>query len=138
MPKSKKKEVKQGFFEESGKKYDDCKKRIQDLLDYWIPKLALSHHRIDVDYHSSLWEKDSGARALMSSQWEYEQIAISFYMPNMLGESLINTEYTIVHELCHAMVNPMSRGTEEQHYVEHEENTVTRLAKALIRVKYEK
>lgn len=52
-------------------------------------------------------DSDFSVLAYIEAQWPYKTASITFITEMMLTQSIENIDRTIVHELCHAMLNEM-------------------------------
>ena len=107
-------------------------KLIRKIFKWWATYLGVMRYEFDLLYcSSSEWDQGKDCIAYINTDWKYQEASIYFNMQKMRERSAEQIEYTIVHELCHLLVNEM------QNYkrVDHEERVVTDLAKAFIWVR---
>lgn len=117
-------------------------KQITEYVNYWLPVLGLDNWaRVDVFCRP---DTNGGVLGETCSNWQYMEADITFYLGGLIGASPEprRLEYIVVHELCHCMVNEMrdekSEDDDQMKYlIPHEERTVSNLAMAFIRAKYE-
>lgn len=113
------------------KKYAKMYKHLNKLVDEWMKDLGLEHWSITTDYVTS---GHDFAAAQIQPQWEYQSAHLKFFMPNISTCGPRELEYALIHELCHCLVNPMSRPHNK--WTKREEIVVTKLSKAFISLKY--
>lgn len=108
-------------------------KRVQKYLDMWTDPLGLGHWHCSVSYYdnSDDYREANGASEggvmMCYAQWEYQSVHIAVNLPALADMPNRRVEYTVVHELCHALVNEMREPDDNS---KHEERVVTMLAKA--------
>jgi hypothetical protein len=111
---------------------------LSQLMDEWIKTLGLDYWSIETSYLARKCEHSENTRAEVSCSWEYRNAVVTFYLGASVEDSPDEREYSLVHELCHCLVNPMSRGANKTHHRKNEESVVTDLACAFIRLKRSK
>lgn len=131
--------------------FESCKGRVQTLLDEWVfgtpgqvPRIpALRDWVIVVRYARESFSTPDGdeAGAQVVSSWFYKTAEIDINCSNLHDRGDLELETTILHELCHLLVNEMrewggkySERTEE--WSHHEERVVTDLSMAFLQTKY--
>jgi hypothetical protein len=100
----------------------------------WIPALGLAWWDIDICYYddpASILQNfrrddDRLVLATCDANWIYGTATICINLPAFADRTPEQIERTVVHELCHILVNEMREG--ELH---HEERVVTTLTKAI-------
>src|SRR5580692_93630 len=97
--------------------FESCKGRVQALLDEWafgteekgsrIP--SLKDWIIVVRYSREAIHTSDGdeAGAQVVSSWFYKTAEIDFNCGNLYDLATVEIERTILHELCHLLVNEM-------------------------------
>ena len=114
------------------------KKLLRRLMGQWVYRLGLSWWTVESYYHTGkearkyFKTKDQYTTVLARtfSDWRYAQATVHFNVPAIKGMSEDEVERTVVHELCHILINEMREGG-----IDHEERTVTGLTKAFMWVK---
>lgn len=132
MSKSKKKEMDTTPLDRQAADYKRLTEEIRGYMRKWIPILGLSLWHIDTEYCSQFHEHHKTADACCHPNWEYEQAMISFYLPS-IAESSCSLQETVVHELCHCVMGPITKSDPSPEEREHMELTVTRISRAFIR-----
>lgn len=128
------------------KEYEELRNRIREIARAWLQVLGLGFWKIDLEYsrdgkgvcdpHSDLGnEWDCAASVLV--KWQYLNANIIFNLPIMLEMSDNEIEDTIIHEICHVLVNEMREYSqveisEERLHIgrAHEERVVSSLTNA--------
>lgn len=103
-------------------------------FDKWISCLGISWWDVDILYYddpASIIQHfrrndDLLILATCDANWMYGTATISVNLPAFAERTPEQIERTVVHELCHILVNEMREG--ELH---HEERVVTSLTKAI-------
>lgn len=101
----------------------------------WIPMLGLAWWDLEIVYYDDPTEivnrfrnDDNGIVTMfVSTNWIYAESRVSVNLPALTDMTPDKIERTVVHELCHILVNEMREG--ELH---HEERVVTGLTKAFM------
>lgn len=107
---------------------------LDKLLTFWIPVMGLDRWSFKVNYKTQPEDAQGiDAYARIRPSWEYRNATIDIFMMNLVDVSDEMLEYTILHELCHAMVAPIA-GKETR--IEDEEAVVTDLGKAFFYARY--
>lgn len=119
-----------------GKLFQVAKEKLEFLVDEWVHRLGMGGWDWNIVYFGTPCIGSPDTVARINSSFAYEYGNLEFFLPVAEKSDDDYLEYAVVHELCHAMVNQMSRCSTKPHHVDNEEIVVTRLAKALIRVKY--
>lgn len=121
------------------KAYKAYRKRCRNYLNTWIPLLSLQDYRIRVNYYDDSADFPGASDysegimlARVSCQWEYLDVTIAVNVPAIARLSEEEIEETIVHELCHIIVNEMSSECVER---KHEERVVTNMARTFLRLR---
>lgn len=103
------------------KQYELLQKRIQKVLDKWMPILGLDKERIRFKYIRE-FNTDKYTVAQCYPLWQYKSHTIEFFMPSVNEATEDELEEDIVHELCHILIAPATgndppadRPTLEQH-----------------------
>jgi hypothetical protein len=112
---------------------DEAKARIRAALDKWLKPLGLLWWKVDVIYFddptvlAERFYKGDGdwVLARMYADWRYMTARIEINLPQFVDLDQEKTERTIVHELCHALVNEM-----QWDGMDHEERVVSTLTYA--------
>jgi len=107
-------------------------KQVLAILDDWTPCLGLEPYEKKVEFFQTKKTFRKGSRSLVAARvwcdWRYQTLYIEFCLPALRGMSFNGLERTVVHELVHALVNPMkAKGRQGD-----EEFTVTNLTHAFI------
>lgn len=133
------------------KQFEDCKRRVQALLDEWAfgkdrkgPRIpSLKDWIIVVRYSREGIQMPDGdeAGAQVVSSWFYKTAEIDFNCLNLHDLTTVEIERTVLHELCHLLVNEMREwggkyGEREEAWSHHEERVVTDLSMAFLQTKY--
>jgi hypothetical protein len=104
---------------------------VRKLLNTWIYVLGLAWYYIEADYYDSEkdFKKTTGNIVVMRVwvDWRYMTATIAVNVPAVARLSDDELERTVVHELCHALVNEM-----RETGIDHEERVVTMLTKAFL------
>ena len=108
-------------------------KTIQAYLEKWTYSMGLRWWKVDAYYltgkdaKKEFGELDNNHHIVARSfaDWRYLEASIYFNMPEMRKLSNEQIENTVIHELCHVLVNEMREGA-----LHHEERVVTCLSRA--------
>jgi hypothetical protein len=108
------------------------RKLIRGLMEKWTYRLGLRWWSVDIYYYKGKRARkyfnageNETVLARTFADWRYATANIHINLPAFDGMTDTEIERTVVHELCHILVNEMREG--ELH---HEERTVTWLTKA--------
>lgn len=107
------------------------KKLVTDTCDKWVRLLLLSDHRIIYKFVNS-WEGQLYCDALCDAKWQYMDHELTFHLGRVRTMTAEEIEITVVHELCHILVNEMREPDED---LKHEERVTTQLQKAFMWVR---
>ena len=131
------------------KQFNITKRRVKSILEEWAtgrnPRMVpLKQWQIYPEYSRGAGETDDGgeAAAQVVSSWHYKRAQIVFYLPALEPMADLEIEQSVVHELCHILVNEMREWgnyeNETGKFAEarHEERVVTDLAMAFLGAKY--
>jgi hypothetical protein len=105
---------------------------IDDLIDYWKGKLGIGTWTLYISYVPHYCSTSKDINANIGCQWEYRNAHINFFLPALLKLDSDDLEQTVVHELCHCVVDPLVNKHSKQKSVEV---VVTDMAKALLATK---
>lgn len=110
------------------------KKKIDKLINKWTYRLGLRWWKVTVTYvedvqevATTFMEQDTTVLAKAFCDWRYATCNLYFNYYHLKDMSKEDIEFTIVHELCHALVNEM-----REQGIDHEERVVTGLTKAFL------
>lgn len=125
-----------GFhFTENGKQLQAIRNKLSGYMAKWSSILGLDRWEVSSEFH--LEAPDEWARGQAGEckcDWRYRYAVIGFHIPRFLDREDSELEYTVVHELCHVMVNETrDRKRFPDKMMEHEERVVTELAHAFLR-----
>lgn len=115
-------------------KHTVVQKKLDKLVQYWIPALGLKDWRLIIDYTANSHESNPDINACINAMWEYKSARLRFFLPALVEHDDDLLEVTVVHELSHCLVCPMRT---KKSRVKDEEAVVTQLTKAFIRTKYD-
>ena len=133
------------------KQFEDTKRRVQALLDEWAfgkegkaPRIpSLRDWIIVVRYSREAIHTEDGdeAGAQVVSSWFYKTAEIDFNCMDLHDLATVEIERTVLHELCHLLVNEMREwggkyGERTEAWSHHEERVVTDLSMAFLQSKY--
>ena len=110
-------------------------KQIKKLFNKWIYLLGLRWWNVTINYIDDPQEiikifrvtDDEICVAKTYADWRYATCNVYINLPQLKQMENDQIEMTIVHELCHALVNEMRKDG-----IDHEERTVTALTKAFL------
>jgi len=116
------------------REYNEQKKRVRVYIKKWHHSLGLSWWRMKYSFMREQAERDNDddkdwktcARCIASP--DYLNAEIIFYLPEIIDMPEEELEETVLHEMMHVFVSPMSVKEKNN----EEERTVTTLARALI------
>lgn len=114
------------------KELQATQKCVSLLLDEWIGIMGLSNWKIDVEYFPEHRHEAPGTDAMVNPSWEYKFANMRVYLPRFMHLSKKSTEYIIIHELCHCLINPVC-----PKHSKLEELVVTEMTQAFMRLKYQ-
>lgn len=109
---------------------------LKALFGQWIDRLGLAWWDITIRYYDAPGEiverfGDQNGESLIAARtmvlWQYGTATIDVNLTAFEDLTPVEIERTVVHELCHILVNEMREG--ELH---HEERVVTGLTKAFL------
>lgn len=111
--------------------------RCQRVIGEWLQPLGLLWWETTINYYDDPAEFPGGAgsgdshvAARVWAQWEYLQATVAINVPEVARMDDDRLERVLVHELCHILVAEMRADPDV--CTDHEERTVTQLAKAFI------
>ncbi len=122
--------------------YEREKARILALTEVWVPRLNLERYTIQSCWHRVTDSRhdhniDNDPAGEVRVRWEYEQATVCFFLDETMSMDDKDLQSTVVHELCHIIVNPMRECRRKGRFeIKFEELVVTRLTAAFI-VTYE-
>lgn len=125
------------------KEYNTEKKRIKKYINKWGRPIGLGYWKISfgferVDYHRSITDGkrmiDESVHAVCDANSNYLDATITFYLRNTIKSDDAELEETVVHELMHIFLSPMS--TEKT--IDEEERVATMLSRSFINIENEK
>lgn len=116
------------------KEYNEQRTRVRKLIKKWHQTLGLNWWRLKYEFKREKSEKDSDddkdwattARCIASPN--YLDATIIFYLPEIATMDDNELEETVLHEMMHVFLSPMS--TKEKD--DEEERVATTLARAFI------
>lgn len=90
-------------------KYKELEKLVLELAPIWQERMGLSHFEIEQSFLDSFLgddgEEDFKITACAETRWNYMQAKIKWYLPSAVRHSPERIEQTLVHELCHVLLN---------------------------------
>lgn len=105
------------------------KERLESMAEKWLKPLGLLWWRLHIVYSREPKKSEVHNGAYVAGQahvdWMYLEATITFYVPEFLGVSDIDTERILVHECMHVLINEM-----REEGINHEERVCTMLASA--------
>lgn len=111
------------------------KKAVISAVENWYPNLGLGPYQREVNFiHSAKsFRQEHGRMVAMRvwCDWRYQDLYIEVCLPALKGMTEARIEGLVVHELVHALVNPLSSDKRK----DHEEFVVTNLTNAFIWVR---
>lgn len=118
------------------KAFEAERDRCQRYFSDWVPKLGLAWWQVEVNYYDKrkIFRKNKKADTIAAMRiwcdWRYMDMQIAVCTPVTRQMDAEELERTVVHELCHALVNEMRESG-----IDHEERVVTTLTKAFMWVR---
>lgn len=116
------------------KAYKRTRNRARRYFERWTYLLGLRWWDVEVRWYDTRrdFSKASGAKSYgvamrVYADWRYMTATIHVNVPALARLSTAELEQSIVHELCHVLVNEM-----REPGIDHEERVVTTLSKAFI------
>lgn len=110
----------------------NAKKLVRTAMDKWTYRLGLRWWNVEAYCYKGKRARkffksddDSTILARTFADWRYSEAVVYFNLPALRDMSVEEIERTVVHELCHVLVNEMRSGD-----IDHEERVVTGLTKA--------
>jgi hypothetical protein len=101
---------------------------IDKRIKLWMGRLWLLDRKVDAVFEWNGFgdHPDCSVAAEIVCQWEYKQAKIRFNVPALAEMQRDQIDRTIVHELCHLIVNPMHDGKSklEEMVVTHMTDTI--------------
>lgn len=125
------------------KEYETEKKRIRKYIDQWARPIGLGYWKIDfvferVNYQKSITDGkrmiDESVHAECDVRPNYLEATITFYLRNTIKVDKDELEETVVHELMHIFLSPMST----KDTMDPEEIVATTLSRGFIKIRNEK
>lgn len=95
------------------KEYRIQKKRVGGYLTKWQGPMGLRWWKIDVIWDRSYCENPGIAASTDMTRWRYREADITFYLPKIADEKDEVVEKTVIHELCHVLLSPISTNMED-------------------------
>ena len=117
------------------KEYEKLKKRLQKIINKWLPVLGLDRERIRFKYLRTYDGSDHYTVAKCYPLWQYKTHNVEFLMPAVQDVDDAELEEDVVHELCHILIAPASGNSapeEDKHYTAQVELATQNVAFALI------
>lgn len=98
--------------DDSNGKLDDArfkkeKARIGKFLTKWQGPMGLRAYKIQVIWDRS-YSRGGEAAFCDMSRWHYHEFEITFFIPSLMDENDETVERTVVHELVHCLLAPIS------------------------------
>jgi hypothetical protein len=98
--------------DDSNGKLDDArfkkeKLRIGKFLTKWQGPMGLRAYKIQIIWDRS-YSKGGEAAFCDMSRWQYHEFDITFFIPSLMDEPDEVVERTVVHELSHCLLAPIS------------------------------
>lgn len=121
--------------------YNAQKRRVGRLFNRWAKTLGLNqwalHYQCCREGEMLTDDDRSGDSAFSpvmdcEAQWQYQQVAIRVNTPMLVSMDDEDVERSVVHELCHVLVNEMRTDEPTMEQYNHEERVVTMLTNALL------
>ncbi|NDB60902.1 hypothetical protein EB001_21025 [bacterium] len=116
-------------------KYPEYKLQIIYLTEEWQKQMNLGHYIIENTFLDITHPNDESIIAETTSNWQYLEANINWYMDKVITLRKNALERTVVHELSHVLISPMEnqikKGKEE-----YAELAVESIARALMVMKY--
>jgi hypothetical protein len=121
---------------EYGEQLETTRQRCDLLFDEWRDMMGLGWWDVRYNYYmdTATFAREHGNVAVMvcHTSWKYIKAEIDICTPSLIDFDDIRLEHTIVHELCHILVNEMQESDPD---LSHEERTVEQFTKAIIWVR---
>lgn len=104
---------------------------LTSLLAFWKPALGLSDWVIVADYDRAL-----ESQGLTKVYWRDREARVRICEPAMITREWppVDVELTLVHELCHCVVEPLYGASEKELPVNLREQVVEQFAKSFVRL----
>lgn len=83
------------------------KARIGKFLTKWQGPMGLRWFNIEVIFDRS-YAQDNSAAVTSMARWRYREFDITFYIPALMDKTDAEVEKTVVHELSHCLLAPIS------------------------------
>lgn len=101
------------------------KARIKRLLAKWVTVFEMEQWEMKYSYPREYCEEEPDTIAHTFGRWQYRHGTITFFLPVTSSKSVGSLERTIIHELLHVLLLPMSQNLNEGHEHENEYTTVS-------------
>jgi hypothetical protein len=117
--------------------YEAQKARVRAAIARWDQPLGLRWWKMRYEYareHDNPGCDEVSRRvARCWTSWQYLEATIRFYLPALVDLDDAEVEQTVVHEMCHVLLNEMRELRHDaENWLQHEERTATVLAKAFL------
>lgn len=111
-----------------------AKRRVQEYVRRWQclvpPGVNVNHRFIEADD-----DEDATILAETKAQWEYHNATIRWFLPAVCSSTDLYLEQTVVHELCHVLLDPIERHVRGGKMDATCEHTVETVARTLLRTR---
>lgn len=101
------------------KKFTELKKKVDKILDKWVPVIGLSGHRLRYKYLRE-FNSNKYLIAQVFPLWQYKHHTIEFFMPSIEDIDDSELEEDILHELVHILIAPASGNDAPENKAESE------------------
>lgn len=109
--------------------YAQQKARVEALIEKWAAPLGILWWDVDYHWHRLKDEDSPGCAASATTQWQYIQARVNWYLPTIADLSDKDLERAVVHEHLHILVDEMAP---EGSMTPGEERVCSALAKAFV------
>ena len=110
------------------------RKRIEHLIEQWVPILGLEHWTIKRHYVRAYRADDEACQADTVANWQYMHATMRFYMPLFKEMTAAEGEAVVVHELVHILLSCMESVCPDD-TTNQRERSVEETALALVRAR---
>ena len=92
------------------RKFNELKKKVENIVDSWLGILGLTDHRISYKFLRE-YHQDKYTVAQVFPLWQYKHHTIEFFMPSIESsltehKSDWDVQEDILHELVHILIAP--------------------------------
>lgn len=117
------------------KEYEREKRRVQKILDKWLPPLWLRNWDIEVRWErGAAPDEAKGYKVLaqVHTLYQYSNAEMTVWLEEVAKHEDRDLELGILHELCHIILDEMHAYSKDP---DHEERVADHMARALVSVR---